>query len=155
MSKIHIVYASTTGNTEAVCDKVSELLNNNGFETELHRAEDTEIDLINQNDLFILATSTWGHGLINPFFDNLLEEISKASLVGKKAAFVGLGDSAYEQVYFNKGVDLLRDAFIAAGGAEVASVLKIDGDPFAILDTKVQAWTEKLITALKDVSEDK
>lgn len=150
MKNIHLIYASTTGNTEAVMEKIAEVLNEAGFQTELHRSESTDISILNDNDMFILGTSTWGHGVINPFFDELLEAIGQADLTGKQAAFVGLGDKQYEPVYFNKGVEILKETFTKAGGTEIYQTLIIDGDPFAILDNKIPYWTQKLITALND-----
>jgi len=149
MTKLTLIYASTTGNTEAVMDKVGEVLTENNIEYVSQRAEETEESLIADNDTFILATSTWGHGIINPFFDELLEYISNNSMSGKKAAFIGCGDKNYEPELFNNGIKILKEAFLKSGGEEVDRTLIIDGDPFPILDTKVPYWTEKVITAFK------
>jgi len=150
MSKLILIYASTTGNTEAVMDKVGEILTENKLEFESHRAEEAEESIIENNDNFILATSTWGHGIINPFFDELLEYISNNSMAGKKAAFIGCGDKDYEPVLFNNGIKILKSAFLKSGGDEIDRTLIIDGDPFPILDTKVPYWTEKIISAFKN-----
>lgn len=151
MKEIHIIYASTTGNTEAVCDTLNALLTQKGYTSVLHRAEETELTTITQNKYFILATSTWGHGMINPYYDELLAGIKYTDCKGKFAGFVGLGDHAYEEELFNRGIDTLKSAFIASGGAEIGNDLKIDGDPFSILDTKVPFWLDKYIAALENV----
>lgn len=146
--KVTIIYASTSGNVETVCFHVSDILENKGIESELFRAEKTEIEVIKNNSFFIFATSTWEHGEINPFFNKLLIEISQTDLSNKRAAFIGLGDTRYEQVLFCKGIDILRETFLKSGGFEVLTTLKINGEPYKYLQTTVATWTERLIQAI-------
>lgn len=147
---IAIIYASTTGNTEAVADKISALLTDAKLENKTSRAEETDHSFITENSTFVFATSTWDHGKINPLFDELLDYISKNDMSGKKAAFVGLGDKSYEPEAFNTGIKILKEAFVKAGGTEIGTTLLIDGDPFPLLDTKVPFWTQKLIPLLEN-----
>ena len=146
---IEIIYASTSGNVEAVCQKISDILNENGIPSQLHRAENTDFSVINDNNLFLLATSTWEHGEINPFFSNLLKEISNKDITGKKSAFVGLGDTRYEQILFCKGIDILRETFLKSNGSEMLTTLKINGEPYGYFDSTIQTWTQRLIDILK------
>lgn len=145
---MHIVYASTSGNVEAVVEKIAEVLKANGIFAELHRAEQTSLDIIKNNKLFLLATSTWEHGEINPFFDRLLSEMKTVDLKGKKAGFVGLGDLRYEPVLFCEGMEILKRTFIAGGGEEIHIPLKINGEPYELLDTSVKLWALNFIKAL-------
>lgn len=147
---IAIVYASTSGNTEAVCDNISALLSAQNIPNQTSRSEETPSSIIDQNTYFILGVSTWEHGRINPKFDKLLDYIAKNSMAGKKAAFIGLGDKRYEPVAFNAGMNLLKDTFIKSGGSELVRPLTIDGDPFPLLDNKVPYWAETLIAQLKN-----
>lgn len=143
--KVTIIYASTSGNVETVCFHVSDILKSKEIESELHRAEKTGIEVLNNNSFFIFATSTWEHGEINPFFNKLLAEISQTDLSNKRSAFIGLGDTRYEQVLFCKGIDILREAFLKSGGSEVLTTLKINGEPYKYLQTTVGTWTDRLI----------
>ncbi len=145
---MQIVYASTSGNVEAVVEKITEVLKENHIFAQLHRAEQTPIDIIRDNEVFLLATSTWEHGEINPFFDRLLLEMKSENLSGKVAGFVGLGDLRYEQVLFCEGIEILKRAFIVAGGKEIHQTLKLNGEPYDILDTSVKAWAEGFIKTL-------
>lgn len=147
---VHIIYASTSGNVEAVCQKISDILGAQNIESVMHRAEKTDFSVIADNGLFILATSTWEHGEINPFFNKLLAEISANDLSGKKAAFVGLGDTRYEQILFCKGIDILREACLKSGGQELLTTLKINGEPYEQMDTTVATWTNRLVELLKN-----
>ncbi|MCA9379675.1 flavodoxin domain-containing protein [Candidatus Dojkabacteria bacterium] len=149
---IPIIYASTSGNVEATCQHISDLLREAGFETSLHRAEIVDFKVIQESSVILLATSTWEHGEINPFFNNILGEIEKNDLTGKSAGFIGLGDTRYEQVLFCKGIDILREAFIKAGGKDLSSPLKINGEPYQYFNTTVLNWTNKLIELLKNES---
>lgn len=149
---IPIIYASTSGNVEATCQRVSDLLNEAGYETSLHRAENTEFDLIQKSNTMIFATSTWEHGELNPFFNKLLQGIEEDDLSGKKAAFIGLGDTRYEQVLYCKGIDIVREAFLKSGGMDISSPIKINGEPYQYFNSTILNWTNKLIESLKNES---
>lgn len=143
MSKIHIVYASTSGNVELVCHEVSKMLRDKRTEIEMHRAEVTNIDVIKKNETFILATSTWEHGEINPYFDDILEQIAEVDLSGKRAGFIGLGDLRYEKHMFCEGAEILRRTFLEQGGEQIGTTLKMNGDPHNQIDSIVKNWVQK------------
>lgn len=147
-SLIKIIYASTSGNVEIVCQKIAEVLEKQGLKTSLHRAEQTKIDEVKNHDYFILATSTWEHGAINPFFKPLREEIKKTDMSGKFAGIVGLGDTRYEEVLFCEGAEKLKRAFISSGGKVIYNTLKIDGEPYDLLDTAVTDWANYFLKTL-------
>lgn len=145
---INIIYASTSGNVEAVCEKVNELLNSAGHTAILHRAEKTEMGTLINSEFLILATSTWEHGELNPFFKNLYDSMSESDLSKNRAAFIGLGDKRYEPVLFCEAIEILKRRFIERNGIEVGETLKINGEPFKFLDTEVTDWTKSLINKL-------
>lgn len=146
---VHAIYASTSGNVEVVVEKIAELVSAAGIQIELHRAEQTPIEIFDHNDTFILATSTWDHGHINPFFQRLYNAMKEHDFTGKKATFVGLGDIRYEHVMFNGGIKKLHKVWLSRGGTEVHRQLLINGEPYHILDTTVTTWTKDFIEALK------
>ncbi len=148
-----IIYASTSGNVEAVVEKVSQILTAHRISNSLHRAEQTGVDLINENSQFILATSTWEHGEINPFFSKLLAEMDGVNMVGKRAGFIGLGDSRYEPVYFAQGIKILKEKFFEKGGSEIGQTLYINGEPYGLLDTTVTEWVNNFINIFNPSNE--
>lgn len=152
MPRAHAIYASTSGNVEVVVEHVATLLQAANFECDLHRAEITPVEIITQNDLFVLATSTWEHGEINPFFGKLMSEMSRLDLHGKRAAFIGLGDKRYEPVLFCGGMEQLKSVFIKQGGRVIYDALKIDGEPYHQLDSVVKPWANQLIRELNEES---
>ena len=149
---IPIIYASTSGNVEATCQHVSDLLREVGIESSLHRVEKTDFKVIQESNFILFATSTWEHGELNPFFNKIMIEIEKNNLTGKSAGFIGLGDIRYEQVLFCKGIDIVREAFMKSGGKDIYSPLKINGEPYQYFNTTVLNWTKKLIEILKNES---
>lgn len=145
MQKVEIVYASTSGNTELVCEKISQELLAAGLDCELHRAEVTDISVFESSRYYVLASSTWEHGELNPNFNELHSKMQKYDFSGKFAAFVGLGDIRYEPMMFAKAIDILKDAFLHNGGKEMNAALKINGEPHTLLETSVKTWALKYI----------
>lgn len=140
MSEIKIIYASTSGNTEVVSEVIADILKVQGYNCELFRAELTPIEVVRENHTFIFATSTWEHGDINPYFNELLKEMKKMNMDGKIAGFVGLGDTRYEEIKFAKGIEILKKVFLNGGGKQIHTTLKLNGDPYEHLYTTVKEW---------------
>lgn len=143
LPEIQIIYASTSGNVEAVSFKVSDVLDKYRVNSKLHRADQTKLSTVTANSFFIFAASTWEHGIVNPYFDSLLTEMSESDLKGKYAGFIGLGDTRYEPINFCKGIEKLKDTFLASGGKQIGTVLKINGSPYKVLDSIIVDWTKQ------------
>lgn len=138
------IYASTSGNVEKVVETAVQVWRDLGWSVELHRAEKTSIDIFQKNDHFLLATSTWEHGALNPFFGKLYKEMATADFQGRQAAFIGLGDSRYEPVLFCEGMEIVKRRWVEQHGEVVGIPLKINGEPYAQLDPKVVPWAQQL-----------
>ena len=149
-TKITVIYASTSGNVEMVVDYVADILREAGMNVNLHRAEATDDSILLDNDLFILATSTWGHGILNPFFDDMLINIKDNNMSGKRAAFIGLGDARYDEAHFCEGIKIVNGAFLKSNGTEIHRILKINGEPHKFMDLLVKKWAIDLIQVLKE-----
>lgn len=148
---IHIIYASTSGNTEFVMEKVADVWRKMGKEVFLHRSEKTDISILNDNKIFLLATSTWDHGTINPFFNKLLAEMKQNDFTGKSSAFIGLGDRRYEKHYFCTGMTLLKEVWESRKGKAIGTALTIGREPFdELIDKLVRDWAEKTLELFGD-----
>jgi flavodoxin len=147
---INLIYASTSGNVELVMETVTGVLNEQGFQTHLSRAEQTALEVVVQNKVFVFGTSTWEHGALNPFFVKLIEEMATIDCHGKQAAFVGLGDSRYEPVLFCEGMEKVRRVWLQQGGQEATVALKIQGEPYHQLELKVIPWATRLAATWKN-----
>lgn len=140
---VHIIYASTGGNTEHVMERVAGYWNEKGITVELHRAEQTPISIIFENQNFLFATSTWDHGAINPFFNKLVAEMQKSDFTGKVASFIGLGDRRYEKFYFCTGMTFLKEVWEKNKGTAIGVPLMIGREPFEErIETMVKEWAE-------------
>lgn len=150
-SPIHIIYASTSGNTEFIMDKVADVWRKKGKDVFLHRSEKTDISVIKENKYFLLATSTWDHGVINPFFNILLSEMKKTDFSGKYAAFIGLGDRRYEKYLFCTGMLSLKEVWENSNGASLGVALTIGREPFdELIDKLVVDWAEKILQLFEE-----
>lgn len=146
MSKVLIVFGSTTGNTESVSDDIAKVLENNDHTVTLENAESVTVEnMADGYDVIFLGCSTWGDDEIElqddfiPIFDGL----DTAGLKGKKVAVYGCGDSSYE--YFCGAVDVIEEKSESLGAEVIGDSLKIDGDP----DTdEVVGWVESLLAKL-------
>lgn len=123
---------------------IGKILHYMGFKIILKRSEQTSVETILESRKFVFGTSTWEHGRLNPFFENLYAVMKKHSFKNKQAAFVGLGDRRYEPVFFCKGIDDVRDLWLEKGGEEIATALKIQGEPYIQLNTVVAPWANLL-----------
>jgi flavodoxin short chain len=146
MSKVLIVYGSTTGNTESVADAIAKFLENNGRQVEARNAADVSVqNMADGFDAVLLGASTWGDDSIElqddfiPVFDDL----DKAGLKGKNVAVFGCGDSSYE--YFCGAVDAIEEKAEGLGAVLVGDSLKIDGDPDM---GDVTAWAETILPGM-------
>ncbi len=143
---IHIIYASTGGNTEHVMEQVAKYWQAQGVLVELHRSEQTPLSVITENKYFLFATSTWDHGAINPFFTVLLEQMQTADFKGKTASFVGLGDRRYEEHYFCAGMTTLKEVWEKNSGTTVGVNLTIGREPFEeVIEIAIKNWAEKTL----------
>lgn len=130
MSKVLIVYGSTTGNTEAVAEQISDILKDKGADVTMKNVVNAIVaELGNGYDLTVLGSSTWGDDDIEfqEDFEVFYEDLDKAELKDKKVAIFGCGDSSYE--HFCGAVDLLEEKVETLGGQIVGEPLRIDGDP--------------------------
>lgn len=129
MTKIKIVYGSTTGNTESVAEMIEKKLADNGFDVETADVSSLSPEDTKGFDILLLGCSTWGDDDIElqddfvPFY----ETMEKADLSGRKIAVFGCGDSAY--THFCGAVDAIEERAKDLGADIIADGLKIDGDP--------------------------
>lgn len=149
MATIHAIYASTSGNVEFVVDTIAAGWQQAGQEVILSRAEVTPAEVINHNSLFLFATSTWDHGIMNPFFNALYEHMGTLDCSHKAAFFVGCGDFRYEPVLFNTGIQSILERWKERGGEELYHPLKLNGDPSKSLDNLIKPWIQATVPLLQ------
>ncbi len=83
-----LFFASNTGNTEEVANKIAQALNN----IEIYNICDTKINNILNYDKIIIGVSTWGEGELQDDWDEVWEEFCSLDFTDKTVALFGLGD---------------------------------------------------------------
>ena len=144
MSKILIVYGSTTGNTESVAEVIGDVLKKAGSEVVVKNVTDTSVSELGDGyDLTLLGVSTWGDEEIEfqEDFEPFYQDMDNARLQDKKVALFGCGDSSYQ--YFCGAVTELRTKVDALGANLVNEPLLIDGDP-SVVRSEIEEWAEEV-----------
>ncbi len=157
MSSIHVICASTSGNSEHVVDVVSRRIAavRPDLSVEVQRAERAGPDDLRRGDLVILASGTWNtggkEGQLNPHMHALLEDRAKGvDLGGKPMTFISLGDERY---YFRTRctehfLRFQRDHRAAL----FAPPLVLVNEPYG-QEEKICQWTDKILAKLSATAE--
>ena len=132
MSKVLIVYGSTTGNTEALAEILGRLIREAGHETTL---------------LNLFGCSAWGDDeiILQDDFDALFQQFDLINAKGHKVACFATGDSNF--TYFCGAVDVIEAALERLGADVVVEGLKIDGQAQSD-QPEIQEWTKAVIETL-------
>ena len=122
---IKLVYASLTGNTEALSDLIIEKLEEKGLEIEKLYVEDLDdFSFLEEADAFIVATYTYGEGDLPEEMEEFFEEIPNLNLEGKVYGVIGTGDTVYEQ--YCVCVDQFDEQIVQTGAHNPTDNLKIE-----------------------------
>ena len=164
MAKIGVFYGSTTGVTEEVANKISAKLDN----ADVYNIAGN-FDKMNDYDVIIMGTSTWGYGDLQDDWLGVLENMPSLSLNGKKVAYFGTGDQSSFSDTFIDGIGIIHEK-IKDSGVTLIGETETDGYTFDgsrgvengkflglaidevnqsdLTDERVEKWTEELKKAL-------
>lgn len=152
MKSIHIIYASTSGNTEHVVDTLMADLaaKYSNFTVTSQRAEEVKEEDVLGPDVLIMASGTWNYdaveGYLNMHMRELLEKrIKDIDLGGKPIAFISLGDDRY--YYTGRATERFIQFAMAHNAKQCTMPLIIINDPYG-QEEKVTQWTEKLVAGI-------
>lgn len=149
MSSVNIIVGSQMGSAEYVAEQLSDALNNQGINSQLHdKPEFNEID--QQNTIWLVCTSTYGAG---DYPDNLISFVEQVSQVDDlshlKYSVIALGDTSYD-TYNLAGRNI--DALLSQKGAvKVAQRLELNILDEALPEDTALTWLDSWIaqTGLK------
>jgi len=147
MSSVLIVFGSTGGNTELVTDKVAEILTQKNHKVIVQRAELTKESDISKYKYIVLASSTYGQGLLQEHMLKFMYLLK--SLKGKKCAAIGLGDPKYNVEYVVESAKILEKEIQKKEAELLMPALRIVKSPVPHLNTTIKDWTTKLSKLLK------
>ncbi|MFT7183754.1 MAG: flavodoxin I [Oceanicoccus sp.] len=148
MKVIKIVYSSCGGNTELVCQKVAELVRAAGHEVSLHDAKLFGPEILEGEEVLVLASPTYGVGELERFMAKLLYKADKMDFTDRPCAVISLGDEKYHQDYFLESMKLLAVYLKKRGAKFVTGPLMIGKHPASHLETTVPQWTERFLQGL-------
>lgn len=131
MSKIAIVYGSSTGATESVAERIK----NQFDDAALFNAESVNIDDLKPFDFLIFGASTTGVGDLQDDWEILLPKVEKMDFAGKKVALFSLGDSASFSTSFAGAMYFIYKAL--KGKVEIVGSVSTDGYNFDDSDAVV------------------
>jgi flavodoxin len=150
MTKAFIIYGSSGGNTELVCQKVAEVLEQAGIEVTLKRVEkSTPADIGGPpggraSDLTILAAPTYEHGVILQHWQPFLKALRSVDLSRQKITVIGLGEPQYDDHYHIESANTLTNAIKASGGTLFCHPLRVSGAVLPQLQSRVTIWAQEL-----------
>jgi flavodoxin I len=128
VNHVLMIYASMSGNTEAIADVIEESLTEEGIEVVRKEALDADAEELLAYDHVLLGAYTWGEGELPDEFLDFYEDMENLELAGKKVAVFGSGDMVYE--HFCAAVDLLEQRIVERGGELVTEGLKVELAPY-------------------------
>lgn len=148
MAKIGIFYGSSTGNTEAVAEKLLEILTEK--DAEIINVDNATEEDVKKFEFLVLATSTWGIGDMQDDMEDFSELLKKMDLKKKKIALLGLGDQDSYPDSFADGIgtlyNVLKDKTTIVGewpvkGYEFSESDAVKGNKFVglVIDVENQA----------------
>lgn len=127
MGKTAIIFASMSGNTEAIADLIEKGLNEAGSEAEKFEAMDIDSTVFTEYDHLLIGAYTWGDGEMPDEMLDLYDEMDDYDFEDKTIALFGSGDTAYD--LFCGAVDLLAEKIQQNNGSLIMESLKIECFP--------------------------
>ena len=112
MKKIGLIYGSSTGNTENVVQKLTDILGSNNLEVK--EVSQTNFEEISSYEKLILASSTWGAGDLQSDWESFETQLDNVNFDGKTVALLGLGDQKRFGDTFCEALSLLHEKTQAA-----------------------------------------
>jgi flavodoxin len=153
MSKLLIIYSSTSGHTEYVLDVLQNFIKEKGasWEVTAQNVELTDPQQLLDCDVLLLASSTWNttEGLLPPNFQLFIRGAKDLDLKEKPTCVIGLGDDRY--YYTCRATAHLMQFAREHGGKNLLPPLPIVNEPYD-QDDKVIKWGEKLLEKLSTVA---
>jgi flavodoxin I len=119
MTKIGLFYGSTTGNTEDAAKRIKAALGN-GVVKMLDIAQ-VQAQTMDEFDVMILGTSTWGNGEQQDDWDNYESELAKVDWSNKLVALFGLGDQYTYSDTFVDAMGMLYETIVDKGGKVIGA----------------------------------
>lgn len=129
MSKILMLYASATGNTELMAEVMVDYLEDRNDQVVIKTFDFDPIDVeeMLDYDAILIGTHTWDDGGLPYEVEDFYEQLESVDVTGKVIGVFGSADSFYDT--YGGAVDLFYDHLENLGAVLVPQRLKVDLEP--------------------------
>ena len=155
MAKVGIFFGSTTGVTEDIAHKIAEKIDG----AEVFNIDGNE-DKLEDYDVLLLGTSTWGFGDLQDDWAAVLDDLASKDLSSKKVGYFGSGDQGTFSYTFIDVIAII-DEEIQKTGATIIGKTSTEGYEFnesraakdgeflglALDEVNQSEWTDERIDA--------
>ncbi|PLY07806.1 MAG: flavodoxin [Arcobacter sp.] len=117
-----IFYATSTGNTEEVANKILERLD----DFELIDISRDGIDKMKECDSMIIGVSTWGEGDLQDDWEDCLGDLQAIDFSNKTVALFGLGDQDGYPDEFSNALGIIYEE-VSSQGANIVGQTSTEG----------------------------
>ncbi|AXI10063.1 flavodoxin [Oceanobacillus sp. 143] len=146
MSKILLLYASATGNTELMAKAMANhLRNNNNHDVVVKMFDYDEIEVkeLENYDGILFGVYTWVGGDLPFEVEDFYDQLDGVNIKRKPFAVFGSADSFYDE--FGTALDLMYERFEKLGAVMVPEKLVVDLEPSQEDIKKSEQLSEKLL----------
>ena len=144
MVKAIVIYASETGNTEAIAEEISKGLKDENLEVTLKNVTGASVEELSNYDLILLGSSTWGdeEKELQADMVDFYEGLENLDLTNIPAVAFGCGDSDY--THFCGAVDLLEERLEQIGTRLLDEGFRVDGELDEDIFNDARVWAREI-----------
>ncbi|MDP6689217.1 MAG: flavodoxin domain-containing protein [Alphaproteobacteria bacterium] len=146
---ITILVGTITGTAELVAEDVKPILEEAGYAVEILDMDGLTQDVLLENELVLICTSTYGQGDVPDnamdFFENL--DVMQPDLAGLRYGVIGLGDSTYADTY-NQGGARFDGLLQELGAQRVGEVMAHNASSDELPEEAGVAWAKEWVKIL-------
>lgn len=143
--KAIVVYATITGNNEALADLIITNLNENNIITTKKEISLCDVNSLKEFDIIVIVPYTYDNGSLPEEGLDFYDDLNLVNLENSIYGVAGSGDVFYEDDYC-VAVDVFSDKLKSVGSICGAPNLKINLFPTKEDTVKIKMFVEKLLT---------
>lgn len=147
MTKVMIVYASMTGNTQEIADILGEELEKYDIEVEIEECISVDPEDLLEYDGALIGGYTYDDGQLPDEFVDFYEDMADVDFSGKVCASFGSGDTFYDEYCLT--VDLVETRLKEQGATVPVAGLKVDLDPDEEDVVRAESYAKTFVETLK------
>jgi flavodoxin len=145
---VGIFVATMTGLAYLCAEEIAGAMNALGIESEIHLMDGLEADALKQYRVFVIVSSTYGHGEIPDNGQSLFESLTaEADLSGRNFALFALGDRTYSDTFCAAG-DRWAAALAACRAEPIVDVERHDASGGNLAEDVAGDWARGWVDAL-------